>query len=105
MDVRVIIEALKYWSSEVVIEFMKENKAVIATAVTGVVVALLVNVHPAFDGMEPFIEQIVLGIIAAVVSVAWRKEHGRLNVAQEKIETMESSLRSLRRLNPTEENK
>lgn len=104
MDVRVILEAIKLWGSEVVIEFLKENKAVIATAVTGVVVALLVNVHPAFDGMEPFIEQIVLGIIAAVVSVAWRKEHGRLNVAQEKIVTMESSLRSLRSLNPTKDN-
>lgn len=99
MDIRVIFEAIKLWLEQVAVEFLSENKAVVATAVTGAVVVLLVNAHPAFAGMEPFIEQIVLGLIAAVVSVAWRKEHGRLNKAQAEIGELN---RSLRRFNPNE---
>lgn len=99
MDIRVVFEAAKLWLEQVAVEFLSENKAVIATAVTGAIVVLLVNVHPAFAGMEPFIEQIVLGIIAAIVSVAWRKEHGRLNKAQAEISELN---RSLRKSSPNE---
>lgn len=99
MNIMLIIEAIKLWLEQVAVEFLSENKAVIATAVAGAVVVLLVNVHPAFAGMEPFIEQIVLGLIAAVVSVAWRKEHGRLNKAQAEIGELN---RSLRKYSPNE---
>lgn len=90
LDIGLLIEAIKLWIEDAGRQYLAENKAVIATAVAGAAIAILVNVHPSLVELRPFIEQIILGAIAAVASVAWQREHSRLNSAKNLINKITS---------------
>lgn len=93
-NIGLLIEAAKLWIEDAGRQYLAENKAVIATAVTGAAIAILVNVHPGLAELRPFIEQIILGAIAAVASVAWQREHTRLKGAKNLINRIAKQDRS-----------